>query len=509
MRCRCQPRQGRDDGQKQGWGQVSERAAGRMKWVRVCLLACAVSGAALVGALFPLLLGGSSGGAVAFACGLGNSPTMMANNAPALLFPITKNVPANQPVGLFALTYVAGQPITFQEDLSRVVGAPDPTTLKWRWDFGDKSSTSSDISPQHTYAKPGTYSIHAQIFDTSSNAWTDLDSAQITVIASAPANPPTAKITASTNIVAPGGSITFDASNSQAADGSKLSYLWNFNDGSTATGPHVTHTFAIAGHGIVALIVTDAHHASAVATVNIAVLSSYPVAKISASSLSIIPGGDVSFNASKSLPVQDQPGDRIVSYSWEFGDGSKVTTQGPTTSHRYVKPGSYTVTVQAFDVLGASGTAHVTVSVGFSPAMIGGAIAAVLLVWGLGYLVVSSRRRASLAKARAAREAERELARARRVGGARAGQSGAGRPRPAGGGGASPARGDRRGPPPGDGYRGGPNPGGSGGRSPRGDESTGRYPQRGGPSPRRDRRGYDDDEWGGSAPRRRSSDDEW
>lgn len=447
----------------------------QVKWVRVCVLACAVSGAVLAGALFPVLLGGSSG-AAAFACGLGNSPTMMANNAPALLFPITKNVPADQPVGIFvARTYVAGQPITFQDDLSRVVGAPDPTTLKWKWDFGDKSPTSSDISPQHTYAKAGTYSVHAQILDTTTNKYTDLDSAQITVITAAQANPPTAKITASGSIVSPGGSITFDAGNSQAADGSKLTYLWNFNDGSTATGAHVTHTFAIPGHGIVALIVTDAHGATSVATINIAVLSTYPVASVSASSLNVIPGSTVSFDASKSTPVKDQPGDRLTSYSWDFGDGSaKVTTQGPTTSHRYVKPGSYTVTVQAFDVLGASATTHLTVTVGFSPLMIGGAIAAVLLVWGLGYLVVGGRRRASLARARAARDAERELARSRRVGGGRAGragQSGAGRPRPNG---APPARGDRRGSP----------PGGSGGR----------YPRQGGPPPRGGRRGYDD-EW--------------
>jgi PKD repeat protein len=498
MQCQSQPQQGRGHGQ------------GRRRWVRISLLACAVSGAVLAGALFPVLLGGSSGGAVAFACGLGNSPTMMANNAPALLFPITKNVPASQPVGLFALTYVAGQPISFQEDLSRVVGAPDPTSLQWRWNFGDGPSTSSEISPQHTFAKPGTYNVHAQIFDTSSKSWTDLDSAQITVIAAAQPNPPVAQITASGTIVSPGGTITFDGGNSQAADGSKLTYLWNFNDGSTATGPHVTHTFAITGHGVVALIVTDTHGARAVATVNIAVLSTFPTAKVSANSLSVIPGGSVSFNASKSAP-SDEPGDRIASYTWNFGDGSaKVTTQGPTTSHRYVKPGTYTVSIQAFDVLGASGTTHLTVTVGFSPVMIGGAIAAVLLVWGVGYLIVSGRRRTSLAQAHAARDAERELARSRRVGAGRTGQSAAARPRSAGGAPPAPARGDRRGPPPGagDAYRGGPPPGASSSRSPRGDDSTGRYPQRGGPPPRvrRDRQEYDDGDWGSSSPRRPTPD---
>lgn len=442
------------------------RDQGPVKWMRACLLACAVGGAILAGAFFPVFVGGPSGGAVAFACGLGNSPTMMANNDPALLFPVTKNVPANQPIGIFALNYVAGQSVSFQEDLSRVVGAPDPNSLKWRWNFGDGSPTSSDLAPQHTFAKPGTYNIHSQIFDTSSNAWTDLDSAQITVIAVAPPNPPVAQITASATIVSPGDSITFDATGSHAADNSKLTYLWNFNDGSTATGPHVTHPFAISGHGIVALIVKDTHGAIGVASVNIAVLSTFPAAKVSASALSINPGGSVSFDASKSTAPQDQPGDRIVSYSWDFGDGSPHTkTQTPTTTHTYHSPGNYTVTVQAFDILGASGTTHLTVTVAYNYMLIGGAIAGVVLLWGIGYLIVNSRKRASLAKARAAREAERELARARRVGGGRPGQSGAGRPRSAG---SPPPRGSR-------------NPGASGGR----------YPQRGGaPRARRDR-----DEW--------------
>ena len=467
---------------------------GRMQWMRICLLACAMSGAAVAGALFPLFVSGPSGGAVAYACGLGNLPTMMANNAPSLLYPVVKNTPANQPLGIFAGSYVANQPISFLENMSRVVGAPDPSTLQWRWDFGDKSPTSSDISPQHTYAKAGTYNIHAQIFDTISNAWTDVDSAQITVIPAALPNPPVAQIaqpSAALTTVSPGGSITFDATGSHAAVGSKLTYFWNFNDGSTATGQQVTHTFAVTGYGIVALIVTDTRGAIGVATANIAVLSTFPAANVSASALSVSPGSTVSFNASKSTAPQDLPGDRIVKYVWDFGDGSpKLTTQSPTTSHTYHGWGTYTVAIQAFDVVGVSGTTHLTITVGYSYVFIGGAVAGVILLWGIGYLIVASRKRASLAKARTAREAQRELARSRRVGASRAGQSGAGRPRP---GGSPAARGERRGPPPGDSY-------------PRGRDATGRYPQRGGPSPRARR--DSDDEWGSSSVRRRPS-DEW
>ena len=45
----------------------------------------------------------------------------------------------------------------------------------------------------HTFAAAGTFNVYTQIYDTSSNAWTDLDSAQLHVIGALPANAPTAK----------------------------------------------------------------------------------------------------------------------------------------------------------------------------------------------------------------------------------------------------------------------------------------------------------------------------
>src|SRR5215469_6015455 len=115
------------------------------RWSRLALAALAVVAGLALGALFPLLGGDQSG--VALACGLGNTPTMVANNAPAMLFPVLKNVPADQPIGIFTQYYPSGQQISFVEDMSRVPGAPTPASLKWRWDFGDGSGYSSDIAP--------------------------------------------------------------------------------------------------------------------------------------------------------------------------------------------------------------------------------------------------------------------------------------------------------------------------------------------------------------------------
>jgi len=53
-------------------------------------------------------------------------------------------------------------------------------------------------------------------------------------------------------------------------------------------------------------------------------------------------------------------GAQIVSYSWDFGDGSKAT--GMILSHTYTNPGTYTAYLSVKDSAGLSGTATVTIS---------------------------------------------------------------------------------------------------------------------------------------------------
>jgi N-acetylmuramoyl-L-alanine amidase len=54
-----------------------------------------------------------------------------------------------------------------------------------------------------------------------------------------------------------------------------------------------------------------------------------------------------------------EPAPAVVSYAWSFGDGSIAS--GPSVSHRFVKPGRYTVTLTVADALG--GTAVTTTEV--------------------------------------------------------------------------------------------------------------------------------------------------
>jgi YVTN family beta-propeller protein len=76
-----------------------------------------------------------------------------------------------------------------------------------------------------------------------------------------------------------------------------------------------------------------------------------PAARFTTSGTTV--GSPVSFTASASTVAYGT----IVSYAWNFGDGTSVTTTtGPTTSHTYTNPGSYTVTVTETDSAGTSTT---------------------------------------------------------------------------------------------------------------------------------------------------------
>ena len=393
-----------------------------------CADTCVVSSAAVLAlalSVAPLLLHqagwSASVGSVrsALACGLGNTPTMLANGDPALLYPVPPNVnvPADQPIGVFALNYASGGAISFAEDFSNMFGAPAPSSLKWRWIFGDGSADAQQVAPSHTFAKAGKFAVRSQIWDQGSNAWTDFDSAWIDVIPAALANPPVARATASATAVVQGGQITFDATGSHAVVGSQVTYEWNFNDASTAKGSYVTHEFDIAGKGFVALTVTDSRGARSVARINIAVLtdqSQIPTATLNTSTSSPVVGKPVSFDASDS--TSDGSGDPLVQFNWDFGDGTQASTQSAVTTHVYTHTGSYRVAVQAVDSKGTPAQTVIGITVGTPPpAWIPYAIgAAILLVLasGIFWLV-----RAQLRQARIEHErmAAMELRRAKRI----------------------------------------------------------------------------------------------
>lgn len=80
---------------------------------------------------------------------------------------------------------------------------------------------------------------------------------------------PVAKFTTSLQSGSAPLAVNFDGSLSSDPDGTISSYYWNFGDGSTATGPYVSHTYTTNGSFVATLTVTDDDGAASSSTTTI------------------------------------------------------------------------------------------------------------------------------------------------------------------------------------------------------------------------------------------------
>lgn len=84
-----------------------------------------------------------------------------------------------------------------------------------------------------------------------------------------------------------------------------------------------------------------------------------PAASFTYSPSAPMPGDIITFDASSSYA----PSGTIVSYTWDFGDGTVVTVTGPTVTHSYTIDGTYTVQLTVVDTNSAQDAASVVIDV--------------------------------------------------------------------------------------------------------------------------------------------------
>ncbi len=196
----------------------------------------------------------------------------------------------------------------------------------WYWDFGD-GNTSTDSVPVHTYSKAGYYLVSLAVSDSSRNC-SDYSTNFILV--------GEMKCVASFNYyVTPN---TRDVKFTNTSTGTLASYLWDFNDGSTATSLNTEHIYAKDGLYDISLTVANS---GLTCMDNI-------VTQVLIGSVSC----DASFTYnvdSVTVYFKDTITGESNSLLWSFGDGNVSTQNNPV--HKYLAQGYHTVGLNTYNSL--------------------------------------------------------------------------------------------------------------------------------------------------------------
>jgi len=236
------------------------------------------------------------------------------NNDKTATFRYTVLIPNRSPIADFsasASTVYTGEVIDFGASASY---DPDGYITSYFWDFGD-GNTGSGVTVSHSYVDDGEYLVTLRVVDNWGAAASK--KASITV----KNRPPVADLVASVAILDKKETVTFDASPSYDPDGTIVSYSWDFGDRNTATGVSVSHSYPNSGAYTVTLTVTDNDGATDTTTIAKTVRNKSPVAIFTESAETVYVDDTIIFNAADSY----DPDGTIVSYSWDFGDGTTAT----------------------------------------------------------------------------------------------------------------------------------------------------------------------------------------
>jgi len=237
-----------------------------------------------------------------------------------------------KPLAGFSVPHICtGQSITFT-DTSSVVGLND-TIISWNWTIGNNPYTVQN--PVHTFTASGTNTVVLVV----TTAIGCSDTAMYPVhINPTPAASYTVLTTCSLDSV-------YFTSTSSISGGNIVSWNWNFGDAQTSTLQNPVHYYDSSGVYIVSLTVTSDSGCSAVFTDT--------VIPAKGTIANFLHTSDCSFNVHFTDTSFTATGDSIISWSWNFGDGSALST-AENPSHTYADTGTYIVTLHIVTLGGCS-----------------------------------------------------------------------------------------------------------------------------------------------------------
>jgi len=155
--------------------------------------------------------------------------------------------------------------------------------------------------------------------------------------------------------------VSFSSTGSSDADGSIVSYAWDFGNGQTSTAANPSATYTSAGNYTASLTVTDNSGLSGSTSVGITVTAAANVSPI-ASASGTPSSGTAPLTVAFSSAGSYDPDGSIAGYQWTFGDGSSSGLADPSNTYNSV--GSYTATLVVTDNAGATDSSSVSISVG-------------------------------------------------------------------------------------------------------------------------------------------------
>ncbi len=256
------------------------------------------------------------------------------------------------PVAAFTYTpdpIRAGDSITFDASISY---DSDGTIEEYKWNFGT-GFVRDGMQTTWTFPSAGQASVTLKITDNSGNVV--LLTKEITVVGNiAPvANFDFAPLNPHVN-----DNVNFNADTSSDEDGTVVSYKWNFGDGFTSNVKNPQHIYKAKGEYNVVLTVKDNDNAFGTVTKTLTVSDNQlPVANFFYTPQSPEENTLIYFDGTQS---KDEDG-TIVSYTWNFGDGTYG--YGATPTHVYKEKGSYVVLLKVKDNVGGEGFLQQTISV--------------------------------------------------------------------------------------------------------------------------------------------------
>jgi PKD repeat protein len=237
---------------------------------------------------------------------------------------------------------------------------PDGKIIKYIWDImGEKTSTQSP-KLSYRFNLPGKYTVKLIVNDNAGYPNSISTDIKEIIVNSAPIASFTAAKKGAVNEI-----INFDASASSDSDGEITHYQWDFGDGTKAEGKITQHQYNKPGSYKIKLSVSDnSDVANNRTSTSVKIIINSPPIADAGTNKRAAAGDKILFSAAKSY---DSDG-KIISYQWDFGDGT--SGEGVRAYHAYTSPGDYSVTLSVTDnsaTKSQTSTAAIKVHINFPP----------------------------------------------------------------------------------------------------------------------------------------------